>query len=137
MQRAARKTGPAFSTSRRSRRSARHKARASASRARGVIARGATREDSDAAVAAIERGYLVLAAVLDRPAAPGADSITHREHDVPRMLAQGLSNKRIAERLALSEHTVKFHVASSLSKLGAATRTETVTIGVRRGLIML
>lgn len=53
------------------------------------------------------------------------------------MLARGLANKRIAEHLGLSEHTVKFHVASILAKFGASTRTEAVTIGVRRGFVML
>jgi len=63
--------------------------------------------------------------------------LTLRERDVLAMLARGLANKRIAERLSLSEHTVKFHVASILAKFGASTRTEAVTIGVRRGLVML
>ena len=51
------------------------------------------------------------------------------------MMAEGLGNKEIAARLAISEHTVKFHISSILAKLGAGTRTEAVTIGIRRGLI--
>jgi DNA-binding NarL/FixJ family response regulator len=48
-------------------------------------------------------------------------------------MASGLGNKEIASRLDISEHTVKFHVSSVLAKLGAASRTEAVTIGIVRG----
>jgi DNA-binding NarL/FixJ family response regulator len=53
------------------------------------------------------------------------------------LLAEGAGNKEIAQRLNLSEHTVKFHVSSILAKLGAATRTEAVARGVRQGLILI
>jgi DNA-binding NarL/FixJ family response regulator len=53
------------------------------------------------------------------------------------MLASGLGNKEIAARLAISEHTVKFHAASILGKLGAASSTEAVTLGIRHGLVLL
>ncbi|HEV2195211.1 MAG TPA: response regulator transcription factor [Candidatus Acidoferrum sp.] len=66
-----------------------------------------------------------------------AEPLTPRESEVLQMLASGLGNKEIAAKLAISEHTVKFHVASILGKLGAATRTEAVSIGIRRGLILL
>ena len=64
-----------------------------------------------------------------------SEEITSRETDVLRMLAEGLVNKDIAARLGISEHTVKFHISSILDKLGASTRTEAVTVGIRRGLI--
>jgi two-component system, NarL family, response regulator YdfI len=64
-----------------------------------------------------------------------SEEITSRETEVLRMLAQGLVNKEIAARLGISEHTVKFHISSILEKLGASTRTEAVTLGIRRGLI--
>jgi DNA-binding NarL/FixJ family response regulator len=64
-----------------------------------------------------------------------SEEITSRETDVLRMLALGLVNKDIAARLGISEHTVKFHISSILDKLGASTRTEAVTLGIRRGLI--
>jgi len=64
-----------------------------------------------------------------------AEEITAREAEVLRMLAEGLVNKDIASRLGISEHTVKFHISSILEKLGASTRTEAVTLGIRRGLI--
>ena len=53
------------------------------------------------------------------------------------MLAEGLPNREIADRLGVSEHTIKFHISSILDKLGAATRTEAVTLGLRMGLILL
>lgn len=66
-----------------------------------------------------------------------AESLTRRELEVLQMLAGGLSNKEIAARLNLSEHTAKFHVASILGKLGAGSRTEAVALGIRRGLVLL
>jgi NarL family two-component system response regulator YdfI len=65
------------------------------------------------------------------------EPLTPRESEVLQMLASGLANKEIATRLAISDHTVKFHVASILGKLGAASRTEAVTLGIRRGLVLL
>ncbi len=65
------------------------------------------------------------------------ESLTPREVQVLRMLADGLGNKELADRLGISEHTIKFHVAQILAKLGAASRTEAVTIGIKRGLVPL
>jgi len=61
--------------------------------------------------------------------------LTPREIEVLQLLAEGLSNKSIADRLAISDQTVKFHVASISSKLGAANRTDAVRLAIRRGLI--
>ena len=63
--------------------------------------------------------------------------LTPREVGVLQLLADGLSNKSIAERLAISDQTVKFHVASISSKLGAANRTDAVRLAIRRGLISI
>jgi DNA-binding NarL/FixJ family response regulator len=63
------------------------------------------------------------------------EPLTPRELDVLRLLAEGLSNKGIAERLAISDQTVKFHVAAIYGKLGAANRADAVRRAVRRGLI--
>ena len=65
------------------------------------------------------------------------EPLTPREREVLELLAHGLSNRQIAERLGISEHTAKFHVAAISGKLGAASRTEAVSRGVRRGLITL
>jgi two-component system, NarL family, response regulator YdfI len=101
-----------------------------------------------AALEAAASGLLVLhpAQVKDAlPQASGparaldelAESLTRREREVLQMLAAGLGNKEIAARLGISEHTVKFHVTSILGKLGAGSRTEAVSIGIRRGLVLL
>ena len=66
-----------------------------------------------------------------------ADHLTARETVVLRLMALGLGNKEIASRLDISEHTAKFHVSSLLAKLGAASRTEAVTIGMTRGLVAI
>jgi DNA-binding CsgD family transcriptional regulator len=63
------------------------------------------------------------------------ESLTPRERDVLALLADGLRNRDIASRLGVSEHTVKFHLASIFGKLGAATRTEAVRKGLQLGLI--
>jgi NarL family two-component system response regulator YdfI len=66
-----------------------------------------------------------------------ADPLTDRELEVLELLAEGLSNKLVAHRLSISEHTVKTHVASIFAKLGASSRTEAVSQPIRRGLVML
>ena len=78
-----------------------------------------------------------VAAPTLQPLAELAEPLTRREREVLQMLAGGLANKEIAARLNISEHTVKFHVASVLGKLGAGTRTEAVALGIRRGLVLL
>jgi DNA-binding NarL/FixJ family response regulator len=65
------------------------------------------------------------------------ETLTPREVEVLELLAEGLANKAIAERLGISDQTVKFHIASIAGKLGAANRTDAVRRGVRRGLITL
>jgi DNA-binding NarL/FixJ family response regulator len=68
-----------------------------------------------------------------------ADSrtLTARELDVLRLMAQGLGNRSIGRELAISAHTAKYHVAAVLAKLGAHTRAEAVSRGIRRGLVPL
>ena len=83
------------------------------------------------AAPAEDAGFLLPAAHAEENAEP----LTPRELDVLEMLAEGLSNKMIAYRLSISEHTAKFHVNSILAKLHAGTRTEAVMRGVRLGLV--
>ncbi|MGH9841805.1 MAG: response regulator transcription factor, partial [Blastocatellia bacterium] len=71
------------------------------------------------------------------PEAVMIEPLTPREREILNLLAEGLGNKEIAGRLHISEHTVKFHVSSVFAKLGVASRTEAVTEGLRRGLILL
>ena len=97
-----------------------------------------------AAVEAVAAGLAVVhpqdlpQLLVDRPVpALSAQTLSPREIQVLSMLAEGYGNKTIAWKLGISEHTAKFHVASILSKLNAGTRTEAVTSGIRRGLIMI
>ncbi|MCU1235199.1 MAG: transcriptional regulator, LuxR family [Candidatus Solibacter sp.] len=79
----------------------------------------------------------LISADTPRPVAEREAPLTARELEVLRMLAEGAANKTIAWKLEISEHTVKFHVAQILAKLNAGTRTEAVTVGIRRGLILV
>jgi two-component system, NarL family, nitrate/nitrite response regulator NarL len=100
-----------------------------------------------AALRAVSQGLVVLDPAFARLLAPRAagaraereleEPLTEREGEVLHLLALGLPNKTIAARLGISEHTAKFHVGSILAKLGAASRTEAVTIAARRGLLVL
>ena len=118
---------------------------------RALLSRDAAPDEILAAVQGAAAGLVTLAAEwLDRvvPAAPavlrraGSGStpeapLSTREVEVLRMVADGLANKQIAARLQISEHTVKFHVASILAKLHASTRAEAVRNGARRGLVVV
>jgi DNA-binding NarL/FixJ family response regulator len=116
------------------------------------LLREADGPEIQAAVRAVAAGLVVL----DRSLAPllGAalplaadrpfgvetlpdEALTPREREVLQLMAEGLPNKLIAHRLSISLHTVKFHVAAILAKLGAASRTEAVTLGARRGYVTL
>jgi DNA-binding NarL/FixJ family response regulator len=97
-----------------------------------------------AAIEAAAAGLVVLhpqdltALVPERaPPAATTQALSPREMQVLTMLAEGLGNKTIAWKLGISEHTAKFHVASIMTKLNAGTRTEAVTQGIRRGLILI
>jgi DNA-binding NarL/FixJ family response regulator len=67
----------------------------------------------------------------------GLEELTEREQDVLELIGQGLANKEIAQKLVISERTVKFHVSAILAKLGAGNRTEATRIAAQRGLIKL
>lgn len=65
------------------------------------------------------------------------EALTRREVTVLELVAEGLPNKQIADRLGISDQTVKFHLASIMSKLAAANRTDAVRRAVRAGLVTL
>ena len=115
---------------------------------RAVLPSNISAEQLAAALQAAIAGLYILhpseltAAVPAATAAPSSlaelpEPLTPREREVLQRLASGLANKQIADQLCISEHTVKFHVASILGKLGAATRTEAVSLGIRHGLVLL
>lgn len=91
---------------------------------------------ADADVIVLGRKGPVERSRSDRFVEP-VEQLTAREIQVLELLAEGLSNKAIADRLAISDQTVKFHVASISGKLGATNRTDAVRRAVRRGLIAI
>lgn len=111
------------------------------------LGRDASAEDLDLAVRAADAGLVLLdlptASAAVQPGSPAharpapTDMLTPRELQVLQHVAQGLPNKGIGRALGITENTVKFHVASLSAKLGAASRTEAVTLGARSGLIVL
>jgi DNA-binding NarL/FixJ family response regulator len=114
---------------------------------RGVLPASPEPRQLAAALEAVVRELVVLNSEVASPFHPAAsrttppdeltEPLTPREREVLRLLASGLANKEIAAKLKISEHTAKFHVASILGKLGAASRAEAVSIGMRNGLILL
>jgi|SRR5215468_7520020 len=116
---------------------------------RGILPRDSSGPDICTAILAANRGLVLLdpevaEAIGNVPRPENAqataaipEQLTPREVEVLRLLAEGLGNKEISFRLGVSEHTAKFHISSILAKLGAASRTEAVTIGIRMGLVLL
>ena len=82
-------------------------------------------------------GWLIAPVRRDGTTSPPSESLTPREREVLELLADGLPNKTIAARLAISDQTAKFHVASICGKLGAANRTKAVRLALRRGLLSI
>jgi two-component system nitrate/nitrite response regulator NarL len=107
----------------------------------GVLAPDATAEQLDAALRAVFAGLVVRypSAPETRGFAPAEDMplLTPREREVLGLIAEGLSNKEMARRLAISVHTVKFHMEALFTKLDATSRAEAVTKGLRGGVIEL
>lgn len=112
--------------------------------ARAVLTRRADGPRLTSALKAAHHGLIVI----DPKLAPtivtasgrrdgSGEPLTERELAVLELVAAGLSNKRIARKLGITEHTAKFHVTSILGKLGASSRTEAAMLGARRGLVML
>ena len=120
-------------------------AQAWAAGALGILARDVDGETLGRALSAVARGLAVIdpemaSALRPAPVDPllmPTTELTPREAEVLGLVADGLPNKAIAQRLSISEHTVKFHVNAVMSKLGAQSRTEAVTRATRMGLISL
>lgn len=110
---------------------------------RGCLPRNATAEELASAVRQVADGEMVLpptaaAAILEQLGGETAgESLTQREMQVLRAVAAGQTNKAIALKLGISEHTVKFHLGSAMGKLGAASRAEAVATAIQKGLISL
>jgi len=94
---------------------------------------------ADARSAGIDAEGILICSPAGRAftAPPFEEPLTPREVEALALLAEGLSNKAIAERLGISDQTVKFHVAAICGKLGAANRTDAVRRAIRRGLVSL
>jgi two-component system nitrate/nitrite response regulator NarL len=117
--------------------------------ARGLLFRDVAPAPLVAGLLAVARGLTVFDPALQEvrasargitsatQGAAGPDTLTPREREVLGLLAEGLSNKAIADRLSISEHTAKFHVNAVLAKLGVQRRTEAVVRAARMGLVTL
>jgi len=116
--------------------------------ARAIVGSNSSAQEIGVAIEAAAAGFLVLGEEQMEALLPpslghaeeaeiSAEPLTPREVEVLALLAEGAGNKQIADRLKVSEHTVKFHVSSILGKLGAASRTEAVTEGIRRGYVLV
>jgi DNA-binding NarL/FixJ family response regulator len=107
--------------------------------ARGYLLKDMLLTDVIGAVRAVHRGERVIPdAVAVRLAEfPERGGLSAREVEVLELVARGLSNKRVARAIGRTDETVKIHLKSVFAKLGAADRTEAVTVAITRGLIHL
>jgi DNA-binding NarL/FixJ family response regulator len=112
---------------------------------KGLLLRETSAEQLLAAITAVSQGLTVITAdltpqLLSAPPTPALDSaeaLTSREQEVLQLVAEGLTNKAIAQALSISEHTVKFHINTIMGKLNAPSRTAAVVRATRLGLILL
>lgn len=92
---------------------------------------------ADAIVEATSGGHASVLQNRALSADVAIEALTAREQEVLAHVAQGMSNKAIAEALGISDQTVKFHVAAIIGKLGASNRTDAVRRAIRRGLVVI
>jgi DNA-binding NarL/FixJ family response regulator len=105
--------------------------------AMGYLTKDAGKEEIIQAILAIHQGRRYLPPSLSHllvERIPGPD-LTDRELEVLRVMAEGRSNRGVAESLGISENTVRIHVAHILQKLGAEDRTRAVVIAIQRGIV--
>lgn len=111
--------------------------------ATGYLLKDATVEELSKAIRLARHGVPILApaaaqalvhTVVRRPPPLGQD-LTEREREVLTLMAEGLSNQEIAERMVITPATVKFHTRGIRSKLGTSTRTETVVLAITNHLV--
>ena len=108
----------------------------------GYLLKDVSAEDLASAIRAAHVGHVTLAPEVtqalveevNQESAPGFD-LTDREHEVLLLMVEGLNNTQIAGKLAVSPSTVKSHVSNILSKLGVASRTEAVTLALRKRIV--
>jgi two-component system, NarL family, response regulator len=107
--------------------------------ARAYLLKGLLRKELLETIRAVHAGQKRIPPEVAAELADHAidDALTSREIDVLRLIAGGNANKLIADRLSITEETVKGHVKNILSKLGASDRTHAVTIALKRGIIDL
>jgi two-component system nitrate/nitrite response regulator NarL len=114
--------------------------------ARGALRRDRLDEQLAPAVGAVAAGLVAVEPSLtdglggrprSEPVAHVVEALTPRESEVLQLLADGLTNRGIGDRLGISEHTVKFHVNAILGKLAARTRAEAIAQAARLGLLLL
>ena len=107
--------------------------------AMGYILKNSPGDDLAAALRAVAGGkrWIPNAIAKKMEAHSAKAKLTERELDVLQRLVGGDSNKELADKMGLTEHTVKAHLKSITAKLGVRDRTEAVTVGLRRGMIRL
>ena len=113
--------------------------------ARAYLLWDAGPDEIGSALRAVSRGLVVLEPSVAEalwsqeaslpPPSTGAETLSPREHEVLQLPGSGPCQQNHTTRLRVSEHTVKFHIGSILNRLSAASRTEAVTVAIRRGLI--
>jgi DNA-binding NarL/FixJ family response regulator len=107
----------------------------------GFIHKSIDRDELEKAINTILSGEKYLSDLSggatdeDRPLSGGGEILTRRQREVLTLLAEGLLNKQIAERLGTSEHTIKIHVSAIMKKLGVRTRTACVNQAMRLGML--